>query len=68
MPERAVELPVRRWPRWLRRKPMERVATVVIAAGVFMLLQPFAMELYSKSFVVTLAGTLLFTIVSKFPE
>jgi hypothetical protein len=58
----------RGWPKWFRRKPMERVATVLIAAGVFMLLQPFAMELYSKSFVVTLAGTLLFTLVSKFPE
>lgn len=67
-PERAVDVRIRRWPRWLRRKPMERLATVVIVAGVFMLLQPFAMALYTRSFLVTLIGTLLFTIVSKFPE
>jgi hypothetical protein len=57
-----------RWPRWLRRGPMESVATVVIAAGVLMLLQPFSMALYTRSFVTTLVGTALFTIVSKFPE
>jgi hypothetical protein len=67
-PERAVAVRIRRWPRWLRRTPMERLATVVIAAGVLMLLQPFSMELYSHSFVITLIGTVLFTIVSKFPE
>jgi len=57
-----------RWPRWLRRGPTERIATAVIAAGVFMLLQPFSMALYTYSFLTTLAGTALFTIVSKFPE
>jgi hypothetical protein len=58
----------RRWPRWLRRGPMELAATAVIAAGVFMLLQPFSLTLYTWSFLTTLAGTALFTIVSKFPE
>jgi hypothetical protein len=58
----------RRWPRWLRRGPMELVATIVIAAGVFMLLQPFAMVLYTWSFVTTLAGTVMFMVVSKFPD
>ena len=58
----------RRWPRWLRRGPMELVATAVITAGVFMLLQPFSLTLYTWSFLTTLAGTVLFTIVSKFPE
>ena len=57
-----------RWPRILRRGRMEAVAVVVIAAGVFMLLQPFAMALYTYSFVTTLSGTALFTIVSRFPE
>jgi hypothetical protein len=33
-----------------------------------MLLQPFTLTLYTYSFVTTLAGVLLFTIVSKFPE
>ena len=57
-----------RWPRWLRRGPMEMAATALIAAGVFMLLQPFWLTLYTWSFVTTLAGTALFTVVSKFPE
>ena len=56
-----------RWPSWLRRGPMEIIATTVIATGVFMLLQPFSLTLYSWSFVTTLAGTALFMIVSKFP-
>jgi hypothetical protein len=47
---------------------MEAVASVLIAAGVFMLLQPFSLALFGRSFAVTLAGTALFTIVSKFPE
>ena len=57
-----------RWPRSLRRGPMELLATVVIAAGVFMLLQPFALVLYTWSFATTLAGTVMFMIVSKFPD
>ena len=58
----------RRWPRWLRRGPAEMVATAVIACGVLMLLQPFSLSLYTWSFVTTLAGTALFTVVSKFPD
>lgn len=58
----------RRWPLWLRRGPMEAAATVTIAAGVFMLMQPFTIVLYTYSFVVTLAGVVMFTIVTKFPE
>jgi hypothetical protein len=54
--------------RFLRRTPLERSATAVIAAGVFMLLQPFAMTLYSWSFLTILAGTLMFTVVSKLPD
>ena len=57
----------RDWPRWLRRGPMEMVASCLIAAGVFMLLQPFSMTLFGWSFLVTLVGTGLFTVVSKFP-
>jgi hypothetical protein len=60
--------PQRGWPRWLRRGPMEWVATAIIALGVFMLLQPFWLTLYTWSFLTTLAGTALFTLVSKFPE
>jgi hypothetical protein len=57
-----------RWPRWLRRGPAEMLATVVITVGVFMLLQPFWLMLYTWSFVTTLAGTALFMVVSKFPD
>ncbi|MEJ8854006.1 hypothetical protein WKW79_05470 [Variovorax robiniae] len=58
----------RRWPRWLRRGPMEITACIVITAGLVMMLQPLAMVLYTWSFVTTLFGTLLFMVVSKFPE
>lgn len=60
--------PASRWPLWLRRGPMEMVATVLIAAGVLMLLQPFALVLYTYSFVTTLIGVVMFTVVTKFPE
>ena len=53
---------------WLRRGPMEMAACVVIALGIFMMLQPFALVLFTWSFVTTLAGMVMFTIVSKFPE
>ena len=38
------------------------------AAGVLMLLQPFSLTLYGYSFVTTLVGMAMFTIVTKFPE
>ena len=47
---------------------MEALATAIIAAGVVMLLQPFWMLLYTYSFVTTLVGTVLFMVVSKFPD
>lgn len=52
----------------LRRGPWELVATILIALGVFMLMQPFALVLFSYSFIVTLIGTVMFIIVSHFPE
>ncbi|MCF8486923.1 MAG: hypothetical protein K9G71_17095 [Rhodobacteraceae bacterium] len=51
-----------------RRGPWEMLATILIALGVVMLMQPFALVLYSYSFVVTLVGTVMFIIVSHFPE
>ena len=56
------------WPRWLRRGPLEMAACAVIALGIFMMLQPFALVLYTWSFVTTLAGVAMFTVVSKFPS
>ena len=58
----------KRWPRWARRGLMENVAVGLIALGVFMLVQPFSITLYGWSFVTVLAGTVMFMIVSKFPE
>jgi hypothetical protein len=58
----------RRWPVWLRRGRMELVACAVIALGILMMLQPFAMILFTYSFLTTLFGTVMFMIVSKFPE
>ena len=52
----------------LRRGPWEMVASILIALGVFMLMQPFALTLYTWSFLVTLIGTVMFIIVSHFPE
>ena len=56
------------WPRWLKRNTLELVACAVIGLGIFMLLQPFALVLYTWSFVTMLAGTVMFMVVSKFPE
>ncbi|CAH0342782.1 hypothetical protein [Rhizobium sp. CECT 9324] len=52
----------------MRRGAWELVASVLIAAGVIMLMQPFALWMFSYSFVVTLIGTVMFIIVSHFPE
>ena len=54
--------------RRLRRGPWEMLATILIALGVVMLMQPFAMILFTYSFIVTLVGTVMFIIVSHFPE
>lgn len=57
-----------RWPVWARRGLMENVATAIIAIGFLMLFQPFALVLYTYSFITMLASTAMFIIVSKFPE
>ena len=56
------------WPKQLRRGPMEIAACVLITVGLLMLLQPFFLILYTWSFVTMLAGTVMFMLVSKFPE
>lgn len=52
----------------LRRGPWEMVASILIALGVVMLMQPLVMTLFSYSFIITLVGTVMFIIVSHFPE
>ena len=54
--------------RIIRRGPWENLATILVVAGVFMLMQPFSIFLYGNSFVTTLAGVLLFLVVTKFPD
>lgn len=51
-----------------RRGPWEMMASVIIAVGVFMLMQPFTLFAFTYSFIVTLTGTGMFIIVSHFPE
>jgi hypothetical protein len=55
-------------PKWLRRGPMELLACVIITLGIVMMLQPLVMVLYTWSFLTTLFGTVMFMVVSKFPE
>ena len=54
--------------RIFRRGPWENASAIIIGIGVFMLMQPFALHLYTYSFVVILAGTVGFMITSHFPE
>ena len=56
------------WPKWLRRGPMELLACVLITLGLLMLLQPFALILFTYSFATMLSGTVMFMVVSKFPQ
>ncbi len=52
----------------LRRGPWEVVATILIGLGVVMLMQPLSATAYAYSFVTILAGTVMFAVVSHFPE
>jgi hypothetical protein len=54
--------------RWFRRGPWENGAMTLIAVGIFMLVQPWSIDLYGYSFVIILAGTLGYVAVSHFPE
>ena len=47
---------------------MEVLACIVITLGIVMMLQPFAIALFTYSFLTTLFGTVMFMVVSKFPE
>ena len=52
----------------LRRGPWENASAIVIGLGILLQVQPFALELYTWSFVVILGGTLGFIVTSHFPE
>ena len=66
--EAAVSAPRPLWRLILRRGPWENLATVLIAVGVVMLMQPISIDLYSYSLVTMLTGTVMFIIVTKFPD
>jgi hypothetical protein len=51
-----------------KRGSWEMLASILIACGVVMLMQPLFLWLFSYSFIVTLIGTVMFIIVSHFPE
>jgi len=68
MTDHTLEKPRARRPFFLRRGPMEMLAVALIGIGFLMLFQPFAMVLYTYSFITLLVGTAMFTVVSKFPE
>jgi len=52
----------------LRRGPWEMLASIIIALGVFMLMQPFVLVAFTYSFIVTLVGTVMFIVVSHFRD
>ncbi len=52
----------------LRRGSWEILATILIVLGVFMLMQPFVLWAFTYSFITTLIGTVMFIVVSHFPE
>lgn len=52
----------------LRRGAWEMLASILIATGVAMLMQPFALVLFTYSFIVMLTGTVMFIVVSHFRD
>lgn len=52
----------------LRRGPWEMLASIIIGVGVVMLMQPYVMWAFTHSFITTLVGTVMFIVVSHFPE
>ena len=54
--------------RIFRRVYWENLSTILILIGVFMFLQPFAMWMFTYSFIVILVGTIGFIITSHFPD
>ena len=51
-----------------RRSEWEMLASALIALGVILLMQPLSLTLFTFSFPVTLIGTVMFIVVSHFPE
>jgi len=58
----------KRAPLWWRRGVWEPLTLALIGLGLVMLMQPFAKDLFSYSFVVLLAGVVGYSIAGKLPE
>ena len=54
--------------RWFLRAPWEIATTVLIALGLLMLMQPFALAIFSHGFAVLLAGVVGYSIAGKLPK
>jgi len=51
-----------------RRGAWEMLASILIALGIVMLMQPWVMAAYTYSFLVILIGTVSFIVATKFRE
>ena len=51
-----------------RKRRLERIAMGIMALGAVMMFQPFALGIYSYSFIVILIGTAMFIVVSHFAD
>ncbi len=60
--------PTQQPPRRIGRRRLEAIAMGIMALGALMMFQPFTIALYTYSFIVFLAGTLMFVIVSHFSD
>lgn len=54
--------------RCFRRAPWEIATTVLIGLGLLMLMQPFALDIFSYGFDVLLAGVVGYSIAGKLPK
>ena len=51
-----------------RRRRLEAIAMALMALGAIMMFQPLVLAIYTYSFIVILAGVVMFVVVSHFPD
>ncbi|MFL6662242.1 MAG: hypothetical protein ACJ8G7_08675 [Rhizobacter sp.] len=54
--------------KYFRRTPWERTTMGLIGLGLFMLMQPWSIDVYSYAFTVLLAGVAGYSIAGKLPQ
>jgi hypothetical protein len=54
--------------KFFQRTPWERTTAGLIGLGLVMLMQPWAIEIYSYGFTVLLAGVIGYSIAGKLPQ